>query len=233
MLAAQESGSTKEVATVVDAKVAHARQERRRVIVAAATGLFAAVGYRAANMDEIACRAEISKPVLYKSFSSKLELYLAVLREAVQVLGDTLTAELGRAEDMGSVVTATVAAIFDFADIHPRSAALLAGAAVAEEPSAQRMAHQAATMCTDAVSRALAPYPLPQAERRWLINAELVAIAQSCARDWVVTAKPLPKHDAIAMTAGLCWTGLAGIQSSRNRMAYTDNQVRTSDTAAT
>ncbi|MGA6205768.1 TetR/AcrR family transcriptional regulator [Nocardia testacea] len=197
--------------------IVRAREERRRTIVAAASGLFAACGYRAASMDEIACRAGMSKPVLYKSFSSKLELYLAVLHEAVQVLGATLTAALASARDMRSIVTATVAAVFEFAADHARCAALLAGAADAEEPAAQRMARQATMICTDALLRALAPTASLRAERGWLIAAEIVGIAQSCARDWVVTGKQLPRHEAVATTAGLCWTGLAGVQLAPNR----------------
>ncbi|MFI6866580.1 TetR/AcrR family transcriptional regulator [Nocardia sp. NPDC050406] len=200
---------------MVDEGIAAARRERRRAILAAAAGLFAACGYRAASMDEIACRAGISKPVLYKSFSSKLELYLATLYEALEVLDQTLTGTLERAEGLQSIVTATVTALFDFADTHPRSAALLAGAAVTDEPSAQRVAHQAASICTATVSRALAPYPLPQATQGWLITAELVAIAQSCARDWAATGKQLAKRDAVATTASLCWTGLSGVQLAR------------------
>ncbi|MFJ1457347.1 TetR/AcrR family transcriptional regulator [Nocardia wallacei] len=196
----------------MNTRVAQARLERRRTIVAAAAGLFAACGYRAASMEEIACRSGISKPVLYKSFSSKLELYLAVLHDAAEVLRETLAAALAPGLDMRAIVTATVAAIFDFADSHPRSAALLAGAAVAEEPAAQRMAHQAAAICTDTLEQALAPYRLPRAEQGWLITTELVAIARSCARDWVLTGKSLPKHEAVATTAGLCWTGLAGVR---------------------
>ncbi|WP_084526486.1 TetR/AcrR family transcriptional regulator [Nocardia vaccinii] len=209
---------------MADSRMAKARQERRRAIVAAAAGLFAACGYRAASMDEIACRSGISKPVLYKSFSSKLELYLAVLHEAVQVLGETLTAALDRAEGMRSVVEATVTAVFDFADIHPRSAALLAGASVADEPSAQRMAQQAAAMCIDTLARALEPYRMPQAEQGWLITTELVAIAQSCARDWVATGKPLAKRDAVATTASLCWTGLAGVQLAERPISAEDRR---------
>ena len=209
--------------------MAQARQERRRAIMAAASGLFAACGYRAASMDEIACRAGISKPVLYKSFSSKLELYLTVLHEAVQVLEETITAALAPADSMRSIVTATVAAVFDFADIHLRSAVLLAGAAAVDEPSAQRMAHRAAAICTDAVSRALAPYPLLAAERGWLLTAELVAIAQSCARDWVATGKPLPKHEAAATTAGLCWTGLAGVRLADGGPALAGDRLPVSD----
>lgn len=186
------------------------------MIVAAAAGLFAACGYRAASMDEIACRAGISKPVLYKSFSSKLELYLAVLHEAVEVLGATLAAALAPAGDMRSIVVATVTAVFDFADNHPRSAALLAGAADAEEPSAQRMARQATMICTEALLQAMTPSASRRAERGWLIAAEIVGIAQSCARDWVITGKRLPKNEAVATTAGLCWSGLSGVQLAPN-----------------
>ncbi|MFI1917218.1 TetR/AcrR family transcriptional regulator [Nocardia sp. NPDC020380] len=219
-----------EVVAMVGTAVVRARQERRRVIVAAAAGLFAACGYRAASMEEIACRAGISKPVLYKAFSSKLELYLAVLHEAEQVLGETLTSALAHAEGTSSIVTATVAAIFDFADIHARSAALLAGAAVAEEPSAQRAAYRAATACTDALLDALVPYPLSRSEQGWLITTEVIAIAQACARGWAVTGKPLPKHEAVAVTAGLCWSGLAGVRLAAPKPSiHTAGRVPTSE----
>ncbi|AYF75456.1 TetR/AcrR family transcriptional regulator [Nocardia yunnanensis] len=195
----------------MDVRMREARRERRRVILGAAAGLFAACGYRAASMEEVACRSGISKPVLYKSFSSKLELYLAVLHDALQVLDETVTAALDHAEGMQSIVAAAVAAVFDFADLHPRAAALLAGAAVAEEPAAQRIARQAAMICTDSLARALHPYPFAQTERRGMVIAELVAIAQTCARDWAATGKTLPKDDAVSTTAGLCWAGVAGV----------------------
>ena len=52
---------------------------RREVIELAATGVFAEHGYRGASIDEIAARAEISAPVLYDHFVSKLELYRRLL----------------------------------------------------------------------------------------------------------------------------------------------------------
>ena len=52
---------------------------RREVIELAATGVFAERGYRGASIDEIAARAEISAPVLYDHFASKLELYRRLL----------------------------------------------------------------------------------------------------------------------------------------------------------
>lgn len=55
------------------------RDERRAQLLVAALEVFTAAGYHSAAMDEIADRANVSKPVLYQHFPSKLELYLAVL----------------------------------------------------------------------------------------------------------------------------------------------------------
>src|SRR3569833_1588271 len=62
------------------------RDERRGQLLAAASEVFVDRGYHAAGMDEIADRAGVSKPVLYQHFTSKLELYLAVLARHVENL---------------------------------------------------------------------------------------------------------------------------------------------------
>ena len=54
-------------------------EERRRVILDAAMGVFARDSFAGASMDGIAASAGISKPVLYDHFASKLELYAATL----------------------------------------------------------------------------------------------------------------------------------------------------------
>src|SRR5919199_3171500 len=55
------------------------RDARRAQLLVAARDVFAAHGYHAAAMDDIAERAGVSKPVLYQHFPGKLELYLALL----------------------------------------------------------------------------------------------------------------------------------------------------------
>ena len=55
------------------------RDERRAILLSAALEVFTGAGYHSAAMDEIADRANVSKPVLYQHFPSKLDLYLAVL----------------------------------------------------------------------------------------------------------------------------------------------------------
>ena len=55
------------------------RDARRAQVLRIAQGLFATEGYHHVSMDDIADHAEVSKPVLYRHFPSKLELYLAVV----------------------------------------------------------------------------------------------------------------------------------------------------------
>ena len=63
------------------------RAVRERQILELAGELFAERGYAAASMDELASRAGVSKPVIYKLFGSKRELFTACTEE----LGRELT----------------------------------------------------------------------------------------------------------------------------------------------
>jgi AcrR family transcriptional regulator len=62
------------------------RAEREADILEAAGAVFAANGYHAASMDEIAERAGITKPVIYTHFGSKEGLYIAYIESAGQEL---------------------------------------------------------------------------------------------------------------------------------------------------
>src|ERR1700691_6808511 len=62
------------------------RDERRGQLLMAGSDILVDRGYHSGGMDEIAERAGVSKPVLYQHFSSKLELYLAVLNRHVDNL---------------------------------------------------------------------------------------------------------------------------------------------------
>lgn len=55
--------------------------EKRRAILAAATGIFLDVGYGTATMDEIAARAGVSKQTIYHHFGSKEMLFAAIVEE--------------------------------------------------------------------------------------------------------------------------------------------------------
>jgi AcrR family transcriptional regulator len=66
------------------------RQERRQRILAAAAELFGANSYDSVQMRDVAARAEVGKPTLYRYFPSKEELFLEVFKSGL----DRLDAEV-------------------------------------------------------------------------------------------------------------------------------------------
>jgi AcrR family transcriptional regulator len=77
----------------VQADLAHGpgkRSERKHAaIVSAAAEVFLSTGYAGASMDEIASRSGVSKQTVYKHFSSKEALFVAVMN---QMMGEADTA---------------------------------------------------------------------------------------------------------------------------------------------
>ncbi|CAA9481601.1 MAG: hypothetical protein AVDCRST_MAG17-206 [uncultured Solirubrobacterales bacterium] len=53
--------------------------QRRELIALAAGRLFAASGYAGTRMEDVAAAADVTKPMVYRHFGSKKELYLALL----------------------------------------------------------------------------------------------------------------------------------------------------------
>jgi len=60
-------------------------EERRPAVLAAATHEFAVKGFHGASTEEIARRAGISQPYLFRLFGSKKELYLAAAQRCIDV----------------------------------------------------------------------------------------------------------------------------------------------------
>src|SRR6202034_4153096 len=66
------------------------RAAREQLILDVACGVFARDGYHGASMDEIAARADVSKPMVYAYFDSKERLYLAYVERTGRELLDRL-----------------------------------------------------------------------------------------------------------------------------------------------
>jgi AcrR family transcriptional regulator len=65
--------------------------ERREQLLEIGRGVFAEKGYEAASIEEIAQRANVSKPVVYEHFGGKEGLYAVVVDREVRSLLDRVT----------------------------------------------------------------------------------------------------------------------------------------------
>jgi AcrR family transcriptional regulator len=68
--------------------------ERREQLISVARSVFAERGYVSASVEEIAERAEVSKPVVYEHFGGKDGLYEAIIGREVNLLVERITGSL-------------------------------------------------------------------------------------------------------------------------------------------
>jgi AcrR family transcriptional regulator len=94
--------------------------ERRALILDAAGRLFGAHGYDAARLEEIATAAGVTKPILYRHFASKQDLYLALLARHGDDL-PTFTAGLLLEGDVHARMRAVLDGWFSYVEAHAYS----------------------------------------------------------------------------------------------------------------
>jgi AcrR family transcriptional regulator len=89
---------------------------RRADAIAGALGVFGAKGFHDAQMTEIASASELSLASLYSMFEGKEEIYLEVIRTAIEDLRDAVLERLRSVNDPGERLLRLIDALFECFD---------------------------------------------------------------------------------------------------------------------
>jgi AcrR family transcriptional regulator len=192
------------------------RGERRGQLLAAASEVFVDRGFHAAGMDEIADRAGVSKPVLYQHFSSKLDLYLAVLQRHVDNLVSGVRQALRTTTDNRQRLRSAVQAFFDFIEHDGQGYRLIFENDYVSEPQVAAQVRVATESCTDAVFDLISRDSGLEAHRARMIAVGLVGISVDCARYWLGADRPISKEAAVEGTVQFAWGGLSHVPLTRS-----------------
>jgi AcrR family transcriptional regulator len=192
------------------------RGERREQLLEAASEMFVDRGYHATGMDEIAERAGVSKPVLYQHFSSKLDLYLAVLQQHVDILVSSVRQALRTTTDNRQRLRSAVQSFFDFIEHDSQGYRLIFENDYVTEPQVAAQVKVATEACTDAVFDLISNDSGLDPHRARMIAVGLVAISVDCARYWINADRPVSKEDAVEGTVQFAWGGLAHVPLTRS-----------------
>jgi AcrR family transcriptional regulator len=192
------------------------RDERRGQLLNSASDIFVDRGYHAAGMDEIAERAGVSKPVLYQHFSSKLELYLAVLQRHVENLVSGVRQALRTTTDNRQRLRSAVQAFFDFIEHDGQGYRLIFENDYVTEPQVALQVREATESCIDAVFDLISADSGLEAHRARMIAVGLVGLSVDCARYWLDNDRPITKEDAVDGTVQFAWGGLSHVPLTRS-----------------
>jgi len=194
------------------------KDARRAQVLSIAQELFVLEGFHHVSMDDIADRAQVSKPVLYRHFPSKLDLYLAVidargaeLLAAVEVaLGPVVNGPV-RPGDGRAVVHAIVRTYFQFVEGAGESSTLLFESDVSHDAAVRARVELAGSEAARGIARVLVEFTGLPAQQTALLAATLIGMAESGATSRLRSETGLTVDAAADLIARLAWGGVAGL----------------------
>ena len=192
------------------------RDERRAQLLVAALEVFTAAGYHSAAMDEIADRANVSKPVLYQHFPSKLELYLAVLDLHIDSLVFAIQKAIASNRENSSRVAATVEAYFGFIDSEGEAFRLLFESDMNLEPQVRERLNRMTYDCTAAVSAVISIDTGLGKEESMMLAVGIIGTVQTTARHWLDRDGKIDRRRATELVMNLIWRGISGFPKSQS-----------------
>jgi AcrR family transcriptional regulator len=204
------------VSPVTQAKGAATRSrmtaaDRRAAILDAARFAFADSGYHETSLDSVAERAGVSKALLYEHFSSKRELYVAMLEMHVHELVERISGAVSEAEPGEARMLAGVEAFFAFVE-ERRGAWRIMFRNASDPDVAVRL-----DRLRDEVAAAIVQLMSDEAERKGLdfpnlpqlvemIAQQIVGAMQSLA-DWWDVHRKVPKEEVVRAAMDFAWIG--------------------------
>lgn len=195
-----------------------APEARRAQVIAVAADLFARSGYHHVSMDEIADRAGVGKPVLYRHFRSKLGLYLDVIdargQALVAAIDASLTGPSDATADGRQVVRGVVKAYVQFVEDSGESFSLLFESDVTRDSDVRERVERASAAAAQAVCRGLRELAgLPPAHAA-LLSAGLVGLARVAATGRY-RSQEVSVEETVELVTRLAWAGVAGFVNGR------------------
>jgi AcrR family transcriptional regulator len=185
--------------------------DRRAAILDAARFAFADSGYHETSLDSVAERAGVSKALLYEHFSSKRELYVAMLEMHVHELVERISGAVSEAEPGEARMLAGVEAFFAFVE-ERRGAWRIMFRNASDPDVAVRL-----DRLRDEVAAAIVQLMSDEAERKGLdfpnlpqlvemIAQQIVGAMQSLA-DWWDVHRKVPKEEVVRAAMDFAWIG--------------------------
>jgi AcrR family transcriptional regulator len=192
------------------------RDERRAQLLIAALEVFTVAGYHSAAMDEIADRANVSKPVLYQHFPSKLDLYLAVLDMHIDSLVFAIQKAIASNRENSSRVAATVDAYFGFIDSEGEAFRLLFESDMSLEPQVRERLNRMTYDCAAAVSAVISIDTGLGKEESMMLAVGIIGTVQTAARHWLDRDGKIDRKRATELVMNLIWRGISGFPKSQS-----------------
>ncbi|WP_098470430.1 TetR/AcrR family transcriptional regulator [Serinibacter salmoneus] len=186
-------------------------RQRREQLLDVGRALFAERGFAATSVEEIAARADVSKPVVYEHFGGKEGIYAVIVDREVEKLTSMLTDALGGSRNPKIVVEQAALALLDYIESHTDGFRIL----VRDSPVAQAtgtfssLIGDVATQVEHLLAREFARRDF-ETSNAPMYSQMLVGMIALTGQWWLEARSP-DKQTVAAHLVNLAWNGLAGL----------------------
>ena len=200
-------------------------RERREQLIAIGRKAFAELGFDGASVEEIAARAEVTKPVVYEHFGGKEGLYAVVVDREMLALEKHITQSLEKGKWREKIEQAALA-ILTYVEEETDGFVILARDS---KPTGEQTF---GTLLNTAVEQVA--HILGEAFEHRQIDPQLAVVyAQALVgmvamtAQWWLDNRYLDKHTVAAHIVNLCWNGLSRMEKVPK---LADRDAATNDT---
>lgn len=194
-------------------------EERRAQLIEVSQPLFAEHGYHHISMDDIAFAAQVTKPVLYKHFPSKYDLYLAVIADRAQALVASARFELratAKEADSGfATVKAVINSYIHFVQDCGNNATILLESDVSKDPYIREQLSAPHVDIAQEIVENVPALSRLTPDDALAIAMTVTSIARSTALGLLRSTDKLALFDeeASSLLARFTWHGISGLTS--------------------
>ncbi|MFS0705429.1 TetR/AcrR family transcriptional regulator [Cellulomonas sp. 179-A 9B4 NHS] len=186
--------------------------QRRAQLLDVSRTLFAEKGFDNTSVEEIAARADVSKPVVYEHFGGKEGVYAVVVDREIQALTGALTGALEGGGHPKALVERTALALLSYIETSEAGFRIL----VRDSPVAQATGTFSSLIGDVAtqVEHLLADQFTKQGlDRRTApIYAQMLVGMVALTGQWWLDARRPQKAEVAAHLVNLAWNGLSGLE---------------------
>jgi AcrR family transcriptional regulator len=188
-------------------------KERREQLVNVGRKLFAQKGFEGTSVEEIAARAEVSKPVVYEHFGGKEGLYAVVVDREISALLESITGALALDAHPRILAERAALGLLDYIESSSDGFRIL----VRDSPVTQATGSYA-SLISDVATQV--EHILAAAFKRSGLDTKfapmysqmLVGMVALTGQWWVDSRKP-KKQEVAAHLVNLAWNGLSGLEA--------------------
>ncbi|MGN6611740.1 MAG: TetR/AcrR family transcriptional regulator [Angustibacter sp.] len=187
--------------------------QRREQLLDVGRKLFAEKGFEGTSVEEIAARAQVSKPVVYEHFGGKEGLYAVIVDREIRYLLDEITGALSTRGSARALVEQAALGLLGYIESSTDGFRIL----VRDSPVAQAtgtfsslisdVASQVEHLLAAEFKRSgLDPKTAP-------MYAQMLVGMIALTGQWWLDARKPKRHEVAAHVVNLAWNGLSGLEA--------------------